>query len=233
MNAVIHQRWNRKLRGHLDAGAESLNDELNIGYARSMNEFYRARSRLAYLVTIPLLVALPAVAAAGPPKADGTKSVLSPAAATMDIITLPLNPILPVGQRICTQKEASGLGYTMLRPAAGTKPAEADFVLVNYIGYLAATGAVFDQQMRAVFAVSGVIPGFTKGLQMLAKGGVARFCIPAALGYGAQESGPIPANSDLVFQVELIDYKTAAEMEQMRSARGAEPATETPSAPPQ
>jgi FKBP-type peptidyl-prolyl cis-trans isomerase FkpA len=94
--------------------------------------------------------------------------------------------VLPAGQRLCEAKTEAGLGYTMLRPAAGPMPAEADYVLVNYIGYLAATGAVFDQGKAAKFPVNGVIPGFSKGLQMLGKGGIARFCIPAAMGYGAQ-----------------------------------------------
>jgi FKBP-type peptidyl-prolyl cis-trans isomerase FkpA len=57
----------------------------------------------------------------------------------------------------------------------------------------------------------------------MARAGVARFCIPAALGYGAQASGPIPANADLVFQVELLDFKTAAEVESMNRAQAAEP----------
>jgi FKBP-type peptidyl-prolyl cis-trans isomerase FkpA len=146
------------------------------------------------------------------------------AAPPAGIIPLPLNPVVPAEQRTCTARTASGLGYTMLRPASGERPAESDFVLVNYIGYLAATGAVFDQAMHAAFPVGGVIPGFSQGLQMMAKTGIARFCIPAALGYGAQASGPIPANSDLVFQVELVDYKTAAEVEAMRKAPAAEPA---------
>ncbi|MFM6828791.1 MAG: FKBP-type peptidyl-prolyl cis-trans isomerase, partial [Novosphingobium sp.] len=95
-----------------------------------------------------------------------------------------------------------------LKPADATKPAKSDIVLVNYIGYLAATGAVFDQGMQAAFPVEGVIPGFSEGLQLMAKGSTWRFCVPAALGYGAEVSGPIPANSDLVFQVELVDFKT-------------------------
>ena len=68
-----------------------------------------------------------------------------------------------------------------------------------------------------------MIPGFAEGLQTMTKSGIARFCIPAAMGYGARESGPIPANSDLVFQVELVDFKTAADMESIRKAQPAEP----------
>lgn len=150
--------------------------------------------------------AKPRVTAPAPVKADGT------------IIPLPLNPIVPAAQRACTSRTANGLGYSMLRAAPGAMPAASDVVLVNYIGYLAATGAVFDQGMRSPFPVSGVIPGFSQGLQMMGKSGVARFCIPAALGYGPQGSGPIPANADLVFQVELIDYKTTAEIESMKAA---------------
>ena len=66
--------------------------------------------------------------------------------------------------------------------------------------------------------VGGVIPGFSEGVQLLGRGGVVRICIPAALGYGAQASGPIPANADLVFQIELLDFKTAAEIDAMRKA---------------
>ena len=57
----------------------------------------------------------------------------------------------------------------------------------------------------------------------MTKSGIARFCIPAAMGYGARESGPIPANSDLVFQVELMDFKTAAHLESIRKAQAAKP----------
>jgi FKBP-type peptidyl-prolyl cis-trans isomerase FkpA len=121
----------------------------------------------------------------------------------------------------------------LLRAGTGTRPAAGDVVLVNYIGYIAATGVVFDQGMRSPLPVNGVIPGFSQGLQTMARSGVARFCIPAALGYGAQASGPIPANADLVFQVELLDFKTAAEVESMNRAQGGEPpaAKDTPPQP--
>jgi FKBP-type peptidyl-prolyl cis-trans isomerase FkpA len=194
-----------------------------------MSILSRAFSSLANLVVVSLLVAPLPAPAAKLRKASGAVSPSVPA--TTDIIALPLNLVLPAGQRLCAAKTASGLGYTMLRPAIGAMPAEADFVLVNYIGYLAATGTVFDQGERATFPVNGVIPGFSSGLQMMAKTSIARFCIPAAMGYGGQGSGPIPANADLVFQVELVDYKTAAEVEAMRKANAAKPTDAT--APPQ
>jgi FKBP-type peptidyl-prolyl cis-trans isomerase FkpA len=147
------------------------------------------------------------------------------------IIPLPLNPVVDAGHRSCTAKTASGLGYTELRaaPAGAAKPGDADVVLINYLGYLAANGAVFDQAMRTPMPVSGVISGFGEGIKLAAKGAVMRLCIPAAIGYGAQASGPIPANSDLVFQVELIDFKSMAEIEAMQ--KQAEAQTEPKTAP--
>lgn len=134
------------------------------------------------------------------------------------ILPVPLQPVVDAGHRTCAAKTASGLGYTELRTATGPKVGPTDFVLVNYIGYLAANGQVFDQGATRPLQVNLVIPGFAEGLRMIPRGGVWRFCIPAAIGYGAQASGPIPANSDLVFQVELLDSRTAAEVEAMRHA---------------
>ena len=121
------------------------------------------------------------------------------------LIPLPLKQIIPAGQRVCNAKTTSGLGTLQLRAGAAARPAASNGVKVNYIGYLAATGEVFDQGMGVEFPVQGVIPGFSEGLQTMGKGGVSRLCIPAALGYGAKATGPIPANADLVFQVELLD----------------------------
>ena len=197
-----------------------------------MKQLSRALSPLALpLYSLAALSLMGAAHAAAPARKPATAK---PAvAANNGIIPLPLNPILPPAQRVCGTKTTSGVSFTMLRPATGPVPAEEDYVLVNYIGYLAATGAVFDQGMHATFPVAGVIPGFSQGLQMVPKGGIARFCIPAAMGYGAQAAGPIPANSDLVFQVELVDYKTGAEIETMRKARAAAtaPAEAAPTAP--
>lgn len=144
--------------------------------------------------------------------------LISVLAAGAAIIPVPLNPVVPAEQRICTTKTSSGLGYSVLHGAVGDKPVAGDIALVRYIGYLAASGEAFDQSAAAPLPVDGVIPGFAEGLKLIPKGAVYRLCVPAAQGYGAEAAGSIPANSDLVFQVELLDKKTAAEVQAMRAA---------------
>jgi FKBP-type peptidyl-prolyl cis-trans isomerase FkpA len=153
----------------------------------------------------------------------------APAASPAGIIPLPLQPVVPASQRTCSAKTASGLGIQTLKPAEGPKAGATDFVLINYIGYLAATGAVFDQAMTTPMQVDAVIPGFSEGLKLIPRGAIWRLCIPAAQGYGAEGSGPIPANSDLVFQVELLDSRTQAEVAAMQAAAAA-PAAAAPAA---
>jgi len=189
-----------------------------------MTMFPHLRRRFAAALTLSAVMASPVIA-----EAQTRPPAAAPTPVGAGIISLPLNPIVPAAQRTCTAKTPSGLGYSVLRPGTGAKPTADDTVLVNYIGYLAATGAAFDQSMQTPMPVGAVIPGFSQGLQLVGRGGVIRLCIPAALGYGAREAGQIPANSDLVFQVEMLDFKTAAEIAEMRKA--AEAAAPTPSQP--
>jgi FKBP-type peptidyl-prolyl cis-trans isomerase FkpA len=173
----------------------------------------RFRPLALSLLAAPLLAAAPAPA---------------PRAANGGIIALPLVPIVPPVQRNCATRLPNGLGLTVLREGAGAKPVAADTVLVDYIGYLAASGAVFDQGQQSVFGVGDVIPGFGQGLQQMTRNSVVRLCIPAALGYAARATGTIPANSDLVFQVTLLDFKTPAEIEALRAGAAAQTPETTP-----
>ena len=156
----------------------------------------------------------------------GTSAVAAPVDA--GIIALPLQPTVSADKRSCSAKTASGLGHAAMRAGEGRQAAADDVVLVNYIGYLSASGIVFDQGMGQVFPVDEVIPGFTEGLQLLAKGSIARLCIPSTLGYGAQGAGTIPANADLVFQVELVDLRSRAEIEGMRAETARQQAAPAP-----
>ncbi|MBX9883889.1 MAG: FKBP-type peptidyl-prolyl cis-trans isomerase [Novosphingobium sp.] len=176
-----------------------------------MSTTHHGLRRIALALSLAACAALPV---SGPALAQAPQP---PAAPTSDILPVPLNPVVPAAQRLCSAKTASGLGTRVLKEATGPRPGATDYVLVNYIGYLAATGTVFDQNASQAFPAGGLIKGFTEGLQLMSKGSVWRFCIPAALGYGDKSTGPIPANADLVFQVELVDFKTETEVNAIRA----------------
>lgn len=83
-------------------------------------------------------------------------------------------------------------------------------VTVNYTGAVASTGTIFqsslDMGQPISFSLSGVIQGWTDGIPGMKVGGTRRLLIPASLAYGANppSGAGIPANADLVFDVELI-----------------------------
>jgi FKBP-type peptidyl-prolyl cis-trans isomerase len=139
----------------------------------------------------------------------------------VDLLSVAAAPpeVLPAEQRTCSQKTASGLGYDVLTPGEGASPTDDYVVLIGYAGYLASDGKTFDQNDQTAFPVSQVVPGFSEGLKLMNKGAKYRLCIPSALGYGARESGPIPANSDLVFIVDLLEMKTMAEIQKLQGGQ--------------
>jgi peptidylprolyl isomerase len=85
-------------------------------------------------------------------------------------------------------------------------------VVVNYTGTLT-NGVVFDSSFQRnepftlTLGVGQVIPGWEQGLQGMKVGGKRTLTIPPSLAYGAQGFGPIPPNSTLIFDVELLDVK--------------------------
>lgn len=113
-------------------------------------------------------------------------------------------------QNITTE---SGLMVEIIQQGTGEKPQTGDIVKVHYTGTLKATGEKFDssvdrgEPIEFPLGIGRVIPGWEEGIAMLNKGTKARLIIPAALGYGEHKTGPIPPNSDLVFEVELVDFK--------------------------
>jgi FKBP-type peptidyl-prolyl cis-trans isomerase FkpA len=99
---------------------------------------------------------------------------------------------------------ASGLQYKVLTQGKGPKPTAANSVSVNYKGYFV-SGKVFDQSQAPIsFGVSEVVPGWTEALQLMPTGSKYRLWLHPKIGYGARETGPIPANSLLVFDVTLL-----------------------------
>jgi FKBP-type peptidyl-prolyl cis-trans isomerase len=102
---------------------------------------------------------------------------------------------------------ASGLQYEVISAGDGTKPILQDKVKVHYHGTLT-NGTVFDSSVDRgepiSFPLNGVIQGWQEGLQLMPKGSKYRLFIPASLGYGDRPAGKIPANSVLIFDVELL-----------------------------
>ncbi len=105
---------------------------------------------------------------------------------------------------------SSGLQYEILIPKDGPKPAATDTVKLHYIGTLV-DGTKFDSSIdrgdSISFALNQVIPGWTEGVQLMSVGSKYKFVIPYNLGYGEKGSGPIPAYSTLIFEVELLEIK--------------------------
>src|SRR5687768_13402466 len=80
---------------------------------------------------------------------------------------------------------SSGLQYRVVKEGEGAHPTPADLALIDYTGKLT-SGKVFDStrgKQPVPMSVSGTIPGFSEGLQLMSKGAVYRFRIPPQLGY--------------------------------------------------
>ncbi|HTJ82049.1 MAG TPA: FKBP-type peptidyl-prolyl cis-trans isomerase [Polyangiaceae bacterium] len=106
------------------------------------------------------------------------------------------------------KKTKSGIAYRVLTKGTGTKhPTEKDRVQVNYSGWTT-DGKMFDSSVTrgepATFPLSGVIKGWTEGVQLMVEGEKTRFWIPADLAYGDKPQRPGAPSGMLVFDIELL-----------------------------
>lgn len=117
------------------------------------------------------------------------------------------------GKREGVTTTASGLQYEVLVAGDGAKPGPRDTVTTHYHGTLI-DGQVFDSSVDrgqpASFPVNGVIRGWTEALQLMGVGSKWRLYIPPDLAYGERAVGSIPANSTLIFDVELLGIDDAS-----------------------
>ncbi len=108
-------------------------------------------------------------------------------------------------------RDSSGLLYRVLEPGTGVTPNENSTVEVFYVGKLI-DGTEFDANRTeepTSLNLQGVIKGWTYGLQKVKEGGKIELYIPAQLGYGERGAGPIPGNSTLCFEVQLVKVQPA------------------------
>ena len=103
----------------------------------------------------------------------------------------------------------SGVNYVIMKAGTGMRPQSADSVLINVKGFLP-DGKIFEDTYVKKTPLRGTpatfIPGLNEALQIMPVGSTWRVIIPSALAYGANGvAGLIPANSALIFEVELIN----------------------------
>ena len=104
---------------------------------------------------------------------------------------------------------ASGLIYESQVEGSGPSPKATDTVKVHYRGYFPDSGKEFDssyaRKQPIEFALNGVIPCWTEGVQKMKVGGKAKLTCPPNIAYGTRGAGRvIPPNATLSFDVELL-----------------------------
>ena len=133
--------------------------------------------------------------------------------------------LVSIGVSGCTElpTEASGsapFSQTDVRAGAGAAAANGNVLVVNYTGWFYEVskpqqkGLQFDTSaergaLEFTLGVGDVIAGWDLGLLGMRQGGLRRLVIPPSLAYGAVRNGPIPPNATLVFDVELVEVRTA------------------------
>ena len=96
-----------------------------------------------------------------------------------------------------------GLQYEVLAKGSGEKIQKKDTVLVNYKGTLL-DGTLFDMNDTTEFALDSLIKGWQEGLCQVSEGAKVKLYVPAEMGYGDKVSPLIPANSALIYEVEIL-----------------------------
>ena len=106
----------------------------------------------------------------------------------------------------------SGLVFINILEGSGDSPVAGSKVAVNYTGYLLdgqKFDSSFDRNAPMVFTVGSgmVIKGLDEAVLLMKRGGKAKVVIPYYLAYGDSGYGPIPSYTNVVFYLELVDFK--------------------------
>jgi peptidylprolyl isomerase len=173
-------------------------------------------AKRALILSAPVLAAL-ALAACGSsgtpgielaPGGGATQASVPKTTSTPTTGPLSQKPVITVPKT----PPPKSLVITDLVPGTGKTAEPGNTITVNYVGELYSNGKEFDSSWSrnqtfttALKAgVGGVIPGWVKGIQGMKVGGRRELIIPPSLAYGKTASGSIPANSTLIFVVDLL-----------------------------
>jgi FKBP-type peptidyl-prolyl cis-trans isomerase FkpA len=105
---------------------------------------------------------------------------------------------------ISATMHCSGVFYSIQSAGTGGNPTPCSSISVKYKGMLT-NGSVFDETSTPVsFNLGMLVPAWRNVLPLIKGGGRIIMYVPPTLGYGSQANGPIPANSILIFEVDLV-----------------------------
>lgn len=111
-------------------------------------------------------------------------------------------------KNITATEGESGLFYVIDEPGEAEKPTLQSTVTVNYKG-TTTNGDTFDETTTspATFPLANLIRGWQQGIPLIGKGGKIRLYIPSSQAYGQNTAGDLCANTDLIFDIELVDFQ--------------------------
>jgi FKBP-type peptidyl-prolyl cis-trans isomerase FkpA len=109
---------------------------------------------------------------------------------------------------ITATKHCSGMYYVVENAGTGNRPNICSYIAIHYKGMLT-DGNVFDQTTTnpAVFQLGELITAWKIGIPQIKAGGRIILYVPPTLGYGNRATGSIPANSILIFEVDLLQVQ--------------------------
>ena len=167
---------------------------------------------VATVVATPIVFALALILFVIDGGDDGVTPLIvsgSPTAASVDTGPPPL-----AGEPTFSE---TGLGIIDIEVGSGETPEMGKLVVVNYTGWLSEDGTKFDSSLDSgtpfefVLGLGEVIAGWDEGLATMNVGGKRRLIIPPELAYGEEGRPSIPPDSELTFDIELLEIKEAPE----------------------
>jgi FKBP-type peptidyl-prolyl cis-trans isomerase len=170
------------------------------------------RSTVAGPLVLVVALALARCAPAPAPVVAPTTTNPGPAAKPVaSAATPPATPTASVAPHAAAPPSDDGqLQVTVVSPGSGPEAKAGDVLEVNYVGTFP-DGTEFDSSTRPgrrpfrfTLGQGLVIKGWEQGLAGMKAGGSRRLVIPPSLAYGARARAGVPANSTLVFEIELL-----------------------------
>lgn len=106
------------------------------------------------------------------------------------------------GNGITAVEDPRGFFYKIANAGSTIKPNSCSIITFSYVGKLT-DGTTIDSNTDVTYALRSLIIGWQEGLPLIGEGGSITLYLPPTLAYGATANGNVPANSNLIFTIDL------------------------------